>query len=92
MQALGKISPNKGVSTAGIYQETLDKMKYKKIENLSIALKNKTFYFKPVKRVFIPKLGQNKLRPLGIPTFSDRIIQEAIRIILKSIYEPTLNI
>jgi retron-type reverse transcriptase len=91
MQALGKISPNKGASTPGIDQETLDEMKLKKIENLATAIKNKTFYFKAVRRVLIPKPGKKKLRPLGISTFSDRIIQEAIRIILEAIYEPTFE-
>jgi retron-type reverse transcriptase len=91
MQALGKISPNKGSSTPGIDQETLDKMQHKKINNFSIAIKNRKFQFKSVRRVLIPKPGKSKLRPLEIPTYSDRIVQEAIRIILEAIYEPTFD-
>ena len=60
----------------------------KKIEKLSNNLKNNTFKFGPYRRVYIKKPRSTKLRPLGIPYLSDRIVQEAIRLILESIYEP----
>jgi RNA-directed DNA polymerase len=88
MQALGKIRPNKGCSTPGVTLETLDSMELKKIENLSNSIQNHTFQFSPYRRVYIKKPRSTKLRPLGIPNFSDRIVQEAIRLILESIYEP----
>jgi RNA-directed DNA polymerase len=71
--------------------ETLNEMSLKKNLNLATSLKNKTFKFSPYKRILIPKPGKKKKRPLGIPTYSDRIIQEAIRIILESIYEPVFE-
>lgn len=42
---------------------------------------------KPVKRVWIPKLGTNEKRPLGIPTVEDRIVQTALRMVIKPIFE-----
>jgi len=51
-------------------------------------MKDRTFQFKPSERVFIPKKN-GKMRPLGIPTPKDKVIQEAIKMILQSVYEPT---
>jgi retron-type reverse transcriptase len=50
-------------------------------------MKDRTFQFKPSERVYIPKKN-GKLRPLGIPSPRDKIIQEAIRMIIQSVYEP----
>lgn len=88
IQALGNIRPNKGSSTPGINDETLDEMNLNKITNISLQLKTDKFFFFPVKRVNIPKPGKKATRPLGIPTFTDRIVQEGIRIILEAIFEP----
>ncbi len=91
IQALGNIRSNKGTSTPGITSETLNRMSILKINRIAQSIKNRTFKFSPIRRVFIPKPGKSKLRPLGIPTFTDRIVQEAIRIILEAIYEPTFE-
>lgn len=92
LQALGKISVNKGSSTPGIDNKTYDAMSIKRIEKLSESLKNGTFKFSPYRRKMIPKpvkKGQPpKSRPLGIPNFDDIIVQEAIRLVLDAIYEP----
>lgn len=88
IQALGNIRPNKGVGTPGIDKMTLQGMNMKLIEKIANEFKNKTYKFKPVRRVYIPKPGKTKKRPLGIPTLQDRIVQESIRLILESIYEP----
>jgi group II intron reverse transcriptase/maturase len=58
------------------------------IDNIVIEIKSGKFRFSPVRRVYIPKPGSERKRPLGIPTLKDRIVQEAIRLILESIYEP----
>lgn len=63
-------------------------MEMKKITNLVTHLKNKTFKFRPLRRVYIPKPNSLKKRPLSIPTFTDRIVQASIKLILESIYEP----
>jgi group II intron reverse transcriptase/maturase len=86
--AVGNIKNNKGSLTKGINNETIDDIGLKKIEILTEELKNKTFKFKAIRRVYIPKPIKTVKRPLGIPNFMDRIIQEGIRIILEAIYEP----
>ena len=94
IQSLGNIEKNKGRLTKGTSNETIDAMSMARIDNLHESLKNKTFKWAPVRRIHVekPKLlkaGESKkTRPLGIPNFDDRIVQEAIRIILESIYEP----
>lgn len=91
IQALGDLRPNKGVGTPGTNQETLDSMDLNKIKKICKQMKEGTFKFGPFRRVYIPKPGKKKKRPLGIPNFMDRIVQGAIRIILESIYEPVFK-
>ena len=50
-------------------------------------LKGGIYQPKPVKRVRIPKAGSNQTRPLGIPTVTDRVVQQAVRMVLEPIYE-----
>lgn len=94
IQALGNIEKNKGKLTPGVDAITIDSMSNQRIDDLLSELKSHNFRFSRTKRKWIPKLklykiGEpKKLRPLGIPTFKDRIVQEAIRIILEAIYEP----
>jgi RNA-directed DNA polymerase len=57
------------------------------ITRLKETLKAKTFEPMPVRRVYIPKPNSEKKRPLGIPTLLDRIVQEALRMILEPIWE-----
>ena len=57
------------------------------IKYLKEALKAKDFEPVPVRRVYIPKPNSEKKRPLGIPTLSDRIVQNALRMILEPIWE-----
>jgi len=81
---------NKGSGTAGIDGMTKsnflgDPDGY--IRSLQESLKAKTFEPEPVKRVYIPKPNSEKKRPLGIPILLDRIVQEALRMILEPIWE-----
>jgi len=62
------------------------------ITRLQEALKAKTFEPEPVKRVYIPKSNSKKKRPLGIPILLDRIVQEALRMILEPIWEVDFSI
>lgn len=57
------------------------------INNLINRLKQNSYKPQPVKRIYIPKDGSNKMRPLGIPALEDKIVQTALTIILESIYE-----
>jgi len=83
------VADNSGSITAGcdgITMSDFDVDMEINLQDLRIALKSDTFVAKPVRRVNIPK-GNGKLRPLGIPSIRDRIVQEAIRMVLEPIYE-----
>jgi len=86
---------NKGSETAGIDGKTKsnflgDLDGY--VKQHREALKAKTFGPMPVRRVYIPKLNSEKKRPLGIPTLLDRIVQDALRMILELIWEADFSI
>lgn len=91
-QAIINLKNNKGIETPGVDKKTLDSMSSIDVLNLAKRIKRKEFVFKPVKRVMIPKPGKKEERPLGIPTFEDRIVQEMIRVILEAIYEPIFEL
>lgn len=80
------LSSNEGSMTAGMDDKTVDGMRENIIIELSQKLKQESYRFTSMKRVYIPK-GNGKMRPLGIPTIYDRIVQEAMRIILEMIFE-----
>ena len=94
-EAAHKVLQNKGSGTAGIDGMTKsnflgDPDGY--IRSLQEALKAKTFEPAPVKRVYIPKPNSEKKRPLGIPILLDRIVQEALRMILEPIWESDFSL
>jgi len=76
-----------GNMTPGTDKETLDGISIQWAEEVIKSMKDRTFQFKPSERVYIPKKN-GKLRPLGIPSPRDKVIQEAIRIMIQSVYEP----
>lgn len=82
------LKANKGALTQGTEKDTADSMADKRIEEIVLKLINKTFKFRPSRRIEVPKPGKTTMRPLTIPNFDDRIIQEGIRVILNAIYEP----
>lgn len=75
-----------GNMTAGVDGSTIDGMSMLRIERLISTLRNETYQPNPSKRTYIPKKNGKK-RPLGIPAFDDKLVQEVIRMILKAIYE-----
>lgn len=81
-----RILGNQGSQTAGIDFETADDIDYSRIVALSERLRAGTYRPKPVRRVYIPK-DNGKQRPLGIPTIEDRIVQQALRMVLEPIFE-----
>lgn len=81
---------NKGAGTKGVTDDTADGFSEIYIENIIEALKNETYQPKPVRRTYIKK-SNGKMRPLGLPIFPDKLIQEAIRMILEAIYEPVFS-
>jgi len=86
--AFEKLKSNRGSMTPGTLKEIADALDVKKIETISKQLKEGTFKWTDIRRKMISKPGKKKERPLGIPNFDDRIVQEAIRIVLNILYEP----
>lgn len=86
--AYGKLSESQGSTTPGIDNITIDGTTRKKLENLKNEVLTDKFQWTEVKRVYIPK-SDGKERPLGIPSFKDRLVQEIVRMILNEIYEPS---
>lgn len=71
----------------GVTKEVYGRDLERKLEELSTRLSRQGYRPKPVKRVYIPKAGSNKKRPLGIPCTEDKIVQVAVRRVLEQIYE-----
>jgi len=90
IKAYARISKNAGALTEGITAETADGMNLRKIENIIEDLRFERFRWTPVRRVYIPKQNGTK-RPLGIPTWRDKLLQEVIRLILEAYYEPQFS-
>jgi group II intron reverse transcriptase/maturase len=84
--AYQKIYSKVGNMTKGIDEKTIDGMSISRIERLIESIKNETYQPNPSKRIYIPKKNGKK-RPLGIPSFDDKLVQEVIRMILEAIYE-----
>lgn len=90
LKAYTKIYSNKGAMTAGVTEDTVDGMSLKKIEGIITELRSERYQWTPVKRVQIPKKN-GRTRPLGIPTWTDKLLQEVIRSLLESYYEPQFS-
>jgi retron-type reverse transcriptase len=88
--AYGKIARNTGTMTPGVTDETADGMSLDKVGRIIEHLRTETYRWTPVRRVQIPKRN-GKRRPLGIPTWSDKLLQEVIRLILEAYYEPQFS-
>ncbi len=91
LRAYGKIYRNDGATTKGSTEETVDGMALRKIHNIIELLKAERYEWTPVRRTEIPK-ANGKKRPLGIPTWSDKLVQEALRSVLEPYYEPRFSI
>jgi len=88
--AYQKLYANKGAATKGVDADTADGFGDKYVKTLIAELKDGSYRAKPVRRQYIEK-ANGKMRPLGIPSFRDKLLQEAIRLILEAIYEPTFS-
>lgn len=86
LRAYGKIYRNYGAMTKGTTKETVDGMDLQRIHNIIGILKWERWKWNPVRRVMIPK-PNGKMRPLGIPTWSDKLLQEVMRLLLEPYYE-----
>jgi len=88
--AYGRIYSNKGAMTPGPDAETADGMTVAKIERLIDAVRHERYRFRPVRRHYIPK-KDGKQRPLGLPSWSDKLLGEVIRLLLEAYYEPQFS-
>ncbi|WP_433498524.1 reverse transcriptase domain-containing protein [Sphaerimonospora sp. CA-214678] len=84
--AYGQIYANHGAMTPGATKETADGMSMGKIERIIDALRHERYRFAPVRRVHIPKKN-GKTRPLGLPTWSDKLVGEVVRLLLEAYYD-----
>jgi group II intron reverse transcriptase/maturase len=80
---------NKGAMTPGVDGLTLDGTGMERIEALILSLKDHSYQPRPARRQYIPKKSGKGQRPLGIQTANDKLVQEVVRMLLESIFEPT---
>jgi group II intron reverse transcriptase/maturase len=90
LSAYQNIHANQGNMTAGTDGKTIDGMGMERINKLINSLKDHSYQPNPAKRKYIMK-SNGKMRPLGIPSFDDKLVQEVARMILESIYEPDFS-
>jgi group II intron reverse transcriptase/maturase len=90
LKAYGKLYPNRGAMTRGATDETVDGMSTGKIGEIIEALRFERYRWTPARRVYIPKQN-GKTRPLGLPTWSDKVVQEVMRSLLEAYYEPQFS-
>ncbi len=91
LMAYAKLYSNKGAMTPGVTGETADGMSVSKIHRLIDELKQERFRWTPVRRTYIPKKDKKSKRPLGMPTWTDKLLQEVIRLLLEAYYEPQFS-
>jgi group II intron reverse transcriptase/maturase len=90
LRGYARIQKNTGAMTEGMTEETVDGMSQEKIAKIIEAVRHERWQWTPVRRVEIPK-SNGKTRPLGIPTWSDKLLQEVMRSILEAYYEPQFS-
>ena len=88
--AYGRLYSNHGAMTPGVDGETADGMSLGKIGRIIDAVRHERYRFRPVKRVYIPK-SNGKRRPLGLPSWSDKLVGEVMRLLLEAYYEPQFS-
>lgn len=90
LYAYDRIARNDGAMTGGVKGETVDGMSLAKIQRIIDLLRREAYVWTPVRRIHIPK-KRGGVRPLGIPDWGDKLVQEVIRLILEAYYEPRFS-
>jgi group II intron reverse transcriptase/maturase len=90
LTAYGNIYSNQGAMTPGANEEIADGMSEEKIEQIIGLMRNERYRFSPARRIYIPKKN-GRLRPLGLPSWSDKLVGEVVRLLLEAIYEPQFS-
>ena len=88
--AFQNLYANNGAGTRGVDDDTADGFSEDKVNQIIEALKNGTYEPKSVRRTYIKKKN-GKMRPLGLPTFTDKLVHDVIRMVLQAIYEPVFS-
>jgi group II intron reverse transcriptase/maturase len=88
--AYGRVYASHGAMTPGADGETADGTSLAGIGRIIGAVRHERYRFQPVKRTYIPKKNGKK-RPLGLPSWSDKILGEVIRLLLEAYYEPVFS-
>jgi group II intron reverse transcriptase/maturase len=92
LQAYARLYSNKGAMTPGSTNETVDGMSMAKINKLISQLRQEQYRWTPARRTYISKKNNpSKKRPLGLPSWSDKLLQEVMRSILEAYYEPQFS-
>lgn len=90
ISAYSRLYRNDGALTPGATTETIDGVSLSKVRNIIEAIRTETYRWTPVRRTYIRRKDGRK-RPLGIPTWSDKLVEEVIRILLEAYYEPIFS-
>jgi group II intron reverse transcriptase/maturase len=90
LRAYARLYKNKGAMTKGTTDETVDSMSLAKIHQLIDDMRHERHRWTPVRRVYIAKKKGGQ-RPLGLPTWKDKLLQEVMRSILEAYYEPQMS-
>lgn len=89
--AYKNIYANTGSMTAGSDGTAIDGMSDERIAKIIESLRDRSYQPKPARREYIAKKNSNKKRPLGIQSGDDKLVQEVVKMILESIYEPVFK-
>lgn len=84
--AYENIYASQGNMTKGTDGKTIDAMSLNRIDGIIASLKDESYQPQPSRRTYIPKKN-GKMRPLGIPSFDDKLVQECVRLLLEAVYE-----
>src|SRR5258708_33496359 len=85
--AYGNIYSNQGAMRPGASAETADGMSEDKIDQVIELMRHERYRVAPAPRTWVPKKN-GKLRPLGLPSWSDKLLGDVIRLLLEAIFEP----
>ncbi len=88
LKAYANLYSNAGATTTGTDpNDSIQGMSLQRIDTIVQKLKNGVYQWKPARRVYVPK-SNGKERPISIPGWTDKMVQEAMRLILEAYYEP----
>jgi group II intron reverse transcriptase/maturase len=90
LMAYGNVYSNQGAMTPGTDGGTADGMSMAIADHIIGEMRAERYRFHPARRVYIPKKN-GKLRPLGLPTWADKLVGEVVRLLLEAYYEPRFS-